>query len=1411
MNSGLGPERPFPGLRSYAAADHEWFFGREQQSLALYRLIDRGRFVAVVGSSGSGKSSVVRAGLTPLLEEETAGEGGRRWRWWEMRPGDAPISRLAETLAGNVEEGASDNVRGIHAARRERIDFLLRSSSFGLRDALGEGLLPANVTPLIIVDQFEELFRFADLPGNDAARAARREEAAAFVQLLLEATRSGESAIRIVLTMRSDYLGDCSRFHGLPEAVTAGEYLVPALTRDQRTQAICQPVEKAGASIADDLVERLLHDSSDELDQLPVLQHALMRTWNDAGSNQPRHLALENYETIGGVGTAISLHADELLDTPELRDRTHVVEQVFRGLSELDRHGRGVRRPLKFAQLVAESGYPDPEVREVVDRMRRDDCCFLVPPFDDDRPLSDMDIVDVGHEALIRRWTKMTREVGMVRAGWLIDEVSDGRTYVALLETAKGGIQGQQTSLPLDQVDTRMAWWESRPRTPAWAARYGGEIDSVKTLMSNSTLALKESVRKQEESKEVEVKLRREQARSKFRTRLIVAASSALVVMTGLIAGLIWQNGKVQEKMAEAQTAQSQLKEEKDKAVSSAKKALESAEVARGFATRAAKQEDIARQQENFAKEQKAIAETKSKELESLRHTAEKSAERARTEANAARSGELAANAIVNLPIDPELSLLLAMESAKIVPTPQSLSALRAALPESGIRRILRTDGEVNSVAYSPDGKLLAVSDNHKVRILEADTGKTLRVLDGHKSQVHLMVFSPDGQSIATEAGDQTGKVWEVSSGKVILPLEGLIGAYAAIAFSPDGQRIAAESGERDASVWDVKSGRVLYRVSHNSAIRMVNFSPDGELLVTASSDRTVGVWNTKDGTPIARLQGHNNDAIAAKFNQKGTHLVTASLDGTARIYATGKWDKALETVRHSSGSAIYDVRISPNESKFLTASDDRTARIWDFSGRQLQNMAHNGPVTTAAFTSDGRHVVTASGADRENRNAGNDRGIRGDNMARVWEVQTGRQIAQLRGHTGAITSLAVAPTGQYAVTGSKDNTVRSWATGIQTGMNLGPLISDEARPQFSPNGSTIIRVTAPNNIAVIVDSMTGNRLAELRHAGVVNWVALASEVIALTIDTGGLNVWDWKLEKLLFTHKGAKQAAFGRNGELLAIVKNAEKENNVVQLWNRDRHLHTIIDNEERFGNIQAVLSSDGKLALFYHNDRPDEKTKAKTKVTLWDSATNRKMELLGHEARIYSANFSRDGSLLVTASADKTARVWDAVSGELRDVLRGHTDEVNRAVFDPKGDRIVTTGDDNTARIWAWSRGKGKALLELREHDGRVFDARFSSDGKFLLTASSDGNARVWDTTTGNLIEVFRNQVRPHMIFDSAIFSPTGRRVMTFSRATGINIFECELCRSLEELTKLAQMRVTRPLTELERERYLRISERK
>ena len=248
--AALSAEHPFPGLRSFSIADSDYFCGRDTQVYALYRLLDISRFVAVIGSSGSGKSSLVRAGLFPLLDEESEGSGGRNWRRVEMRPGDSPLDRLTQALLGLAREVSLDHGEAIAATRDELIAYRLRRSSQGVSDALTEIDGLASTSIVLVVDQFEELFRFSDGAGGSPHEVARaRDQATQFVQLLLEASRAPGFDIHVLITMRSDFIGDCARFIGLPEAVSATQFLVPSLTRDQREQVIRGPVELAGGSI----------------------------------------------------------------------------------------------------------------------------------------------------------------------------------------------------------------------------------------------------------------------------------------------------------------------------------------------------------------------------------------------------------------------------------------------------------------------------------------------------------------------------------------------------------------------------------------------------------------------------------------------------------------------------------------------------------------------------------------------------------------------------------------------------------------------------------------------------------------------------------------------------------------------------------------------------------------------------------------------------------------------------------------------------------------------------------------------------------------------------------------------------------------------------------------------------------
>ena len=500
--SALSAERPFPGLRPFVFADRDYFFGRESQIYALYRLVEHGRFIAVIGSSGSGKSSLVLAGLCRLLDEESHDPGGPSWVYLDMRPGPSPLARLAKALARLSPGDDADE----SARRRDRIEYRLRQSGFSLQDALAEAGGLGGGSLILVVDQFEELFRFG-LAGLGQRRAGvdearQRDEAAQFVQILLDADRRRIENVRVLITMRSDFIGDCAYFHGLPEAVSATQYLVPNLTRSQLEEAIRKPIEKAGGTIEPELVERLINDSGDELDQLPVLQHCLMRLWDRAGAatgvRGARHLTRQTYDDIGRMAEALSRHADEIL--AQCPGKELAVEQAFRALSELDREGRAIRRALRFDRLLAETGVMESDLRAALDRFRAPTCSFLLPSLAGSPTLAADERIDIGHEALLRRWKTIAGKTepvdpktGKPPLGWLAEEQSDGQRYHTLASLLGGETGGERATL--DDPERTKSWWESLPRTAAWAERYGGRFDEVRKLIDDSIDAKRRSKR----------------------------------------------------------------------------------------------------------------------------------------------------------------------------------------------------------------------------------------------------------------------------------------------------------------------------------------------------------------------------------------------------------------------------------------------------------------------------------------------------------------------------------------------------------------------------------------------------------------------------------------------------------------------------------------------------------------------------------------------------------------------------------------------------------------------------------------------------------------------------------------------------------------------------------------------------
>ena len=484
MTIAVSARMPYPGLRSFRREESDLFFGREDCINTMVDRLAATRFLAVLGSSGTGKSSVVKTGLLDALDLGVMTQAGSAWRVVDFRPGSTPLTNLARRL---LETGGPESGMVADAEVDLLRAFLVRGPR-SVVEWCGDGHLPEHTNLLLLVDQFEELFRYQDYAG--------REEAEAFVALVLESARSRQFPIYVALTMRSEYLGACALVDGLAEAISAGMFLTPRMTREECRAAIVGPAKVCDVEIEEALVNRLLNDLAafapwddrgrrDQLDrlirradQLPLLQYCLNRMWirtqEGKASGRSVTLTLADYERIRGLAGALNAHADEILATLGL-DRLPVAEAVFRALTEGSTISDAVRRPTRLCDLAAIGAADEAAVRAVVDAYRAPGCNFLTPEFDPShpRPLDAATIIDISHESLIRQWRKLSE--------WLELEARSVRQWRRLRDRFEDGQPMLGTELA-----NMVTWRKEEKPNLAWARRYGGDFPAIIRFIETS-------------------------------------------------------------------------------------------------------------------------------------------------------------------------------------------------------------------------------------------------------------------------------------------------------------------------------------------------------------------------------------------------------------------------------------------------------------------------------------------------------------------------------------------------------------------------------------------------------------------------------------------------------------------------------------------------------------------------------------------------------------------------------------------------------------------------------------------------------------------------------------------------------------------------------------------------------------
>lgn len=522
--SELLPRRPYPGLRPFEKAEWPIFRGRDRLIQDILTILADNHFVSVIGPSGSGKSSLVRAGVLATLERRHS-RMGVRWRTGTMRPGASPLWSMADGMLRSLRPDLVAADGELPAAEVARLRVLIDASEDGLAAVAQQLGLEEEENFLLLVDQFEEIFRYrSDQEDPERTR---------LIEVLLAVANSKPSGIYIITTMRSEYLGDCARFKGLAETLNETHYLLPRMTEDELRQAIIEPAELKNGHIEDALVERLVDDIRGQEDQLPILQHTLLWMWiqeeerqEQEGSVRDRAIELDlaDYEQLEPgrrhgqaehVKNALSRHGNRILEELSPEERP-VAEIMFRRMVEVEEHSNRLRRPTRCGTVARLAEVPLDLVQRVVDAFRTEDASFI---YANRQRIADDTSIDIMHESLIRQWDTLDQ--------WVRREKASCEVYQDLCRATQRMQEGQGTLLSGLGLSRAQHWLCEEQPTRLWARRYGGDFDAAIRFLAASedaeeerqrqAKAAEEAARQQEEERR---RLQNELEQQALRARL---------------------------------------------------------------------------------------------------------------------------------------------------------------------------------------------------------------------------------------------------------------------------------------------------------------------------------------------------------------------------------------------------------------------------------------------------------------------------------------------------------------------------------------------------------------------------------------------------------------------------------------------------------------------------------------------------------------------------------------------------------------------------------------------------------------------------------------------------------------------------------------------------------------------------
>lgn len=1024
---------PFPGLRPFGIEESHLFFGREGQSDEVLVKLSENKFIGILGASGSGKSSFMYCGLVPSLSGGFMTEAGSNWRVVVARPGGGPIDNLAEALL--IKDKAYSNLsEEDKLIKKTIIGTVLRSSSLGLVEVIKQLKTEDDQNILIVIDQFEELFRFRKLESA----TSDMDESSAFVNLLLEAIHQFDEPIYVTITMRSDFIGECAKFPDLTQMINDSHYLIPQMTRDQKRTAIEGPVAVGGGKIAPRLIQQLLNDVGDNPDQLPILQHALMRTWSYWVDHRKEGemMDLRHYNSIGTLREALSQHANEAYDSLSKREK-EICEVMFKSLTERGSENQGIRRPTKLGTIASIAGVSEDEVISVVDKFREPGRSLLMPPYGVSLEVDT--VVDISHESLMRIWDRLKQ--------WLDEESKAAEMYLKLSEAAERFQEGKASLWKMPDLQLALNWREENRPTLVWGQRYNPAFERTLVFLETSEKAYLTEQRNKELLQKRQVK--------RMRLTALILAFAALICLFFVVFSYLKANeAEVNLKEAEKQTiaakeAEKNAKIQEDnaymeaanakRAENRANEALEDAKIERLRAEDAARRADLEKVKaldaqkdalaaKALADENADLAETKRIEAEEATiaaNTAKDEAEKLRMQSVAQSMAIKATKIATNILSDKEKKAIVAKQAYDYYMEFKSESNHYNGDVYAGIYYGL--EGVLGTPVYDSTG-LLIDRKNDGDSILNQYHGHKpiVNALTGEEEEIAVrsVVYTIDGKRMYSAGSDGKLLVWDMENGqrefKKVFDQE-LVNRVVNV--SPDEKYLALGTEDDHILLINLKNPDEAPRSIEGhkgGTIYDLVFMPDGKSFISTGADRRILLHSNMDETiEIAVLTSR---AKALAINQDGCKLALGQQDGEVKLIDMSSSNYTQTKVFfkkriQNKDNPIHALHFSHSGNLLAIGDDQGSVTVWD-----LENKSKSGPtlvgfqsaVTDVHFSPDD-NLIAASSRDKS---------------VRMWDRENIYDLPTVfDDHQGWVWSLDFHPDGDKFITGAADGIIRLYNT----------------------------------------------------------------------------------------------------------------------------------------------------------------------------------------------------------------------------------------------------------------------------------------------------------------------------------------------------------------------------------------------